>query len=159
MKVSDHAANDWTPRLAVDAGGRAHIVWDSYREGSYNVYMKTYQEGAVGPLVVVADTNRFEAHPSVAAGQGGRVWVAWDEGAANWGKDNGLTVNEDWDEDVLETWDVYIDKPFQTRSTTLRSTARSTWWFLRPAKGRLRSQNCSGLWRKPQSVTMTIRSW
>ncbi len=111
VKVSDHAANDWTPRLAVDASGSAHIVWDSYREGSYNVYMKTYQEGAVGPLVVVANTNRFEAHPSVAVGQGGRVWVAWDEGAANWGKDNGLTVNEDWDEDVLKTWDVYIDKP------------------------------------------------
>ena len=111
VHVSDDPANDWTPRIAVDGQTRAHIVWDSYRQGTYNVYMRTCQEGSLGPLVVVADTNRFEAHPSVAVDQAGRVWVAWDEGAANWGKDSGLTVEEGWDEDVLDTWDDFIDNP------------------------------------------------
>ena len=97
IRVTDHMANDWEPRVAVGRDGRASIVWDTYRNGNYDVYLRGYHpESGLGDEVPVAVTPRFEAHPSVAVDGSGRVWVAWDEGGTNWGKDWGPTLDPEW---------------------------------------------------------------
>ena len=37
-------------------------------------------------------TPNFEARATVAVDTANRVWVAWEEGEPNWGKDNGFTI-------------------------------------------------------------------
>ncbi len=110
VQITDHPANDWEPRVAVDSGGRAHIVWDTYRNGNYDVFMRGYGNGELGVETAVTDSPKFEAHASVAVDGSDRVWVAWDEGAVNWAKDSGLTVEPDWLEQGKKRWNDWAHK-------------------------------------------------
>ncbi len=92
-RVTETRANDWNPAIAVDSAGRAHVVWDSYRNGNYDVYYRSYQpESSAGPQIAVASSPRYEAYPAVAVDKQDRLWIAWEEGAVNWGKDRGYTL-------------------------------------------------------------------
>ncbi len=92
INVSEHAADDWEPAVCATADGRVVVAWDTYRNGSYDVYLRRFTiagpglcEATGGPLPVAA-TLRREAHASVAADGAGRIWVAWDSSVADWGK-------------------------------------------------------------------------
>lgn len=81
-------AGAWAPDAAFDSKGNMYVVWDSYRTGNYDIFFRAVApEGALGPLEQVTKSPRFQAHPSVAVDRQDRVWVAWDESGANWGKD------------------------------------------------------------------------
>jgi hypothetical protein len=73
----------------VDSKGVAWISFDSYRNGDYDVFLTSYDGARVGPVVPIATSRYYEAHASVACAPDGRVWVAWEEGGYNWGKDQG----------------------------------------------------------------------
>ncbi len=92
-RISSSDANDWTPALAVDREGNVHIAWDSYVRGSYDVLLRTVSvNGELSPIREVAATEFFEARPSVAVDHQDRIWVAFEVGEMNWGKDQGTTV-------------------------------------------------------------------
>lgn len=81
-------SNAWAPAVAADAAGAVHVAWDSYRSGSYDVFLRTFRApGELGKEIAVARTSRYEAHAAVACDRRNRVWVAWEEGLPNWGKD------------------------------------------------------------------------
>jgi len=96
IQVSDGTGNDWEPSLGADSRGAIWVAWDSYRNGNYDVFLTSVNPGArqagmPAPLTV-ASTPRFEARPTVAVDAKDRVWVAYEQGNANWGKDQGYTV-------------------------------------------------------------------
>ncbi len=88
--VSKSSGNEWNPAIAAAKGGRVTVAWDSYRAGNYDVYARTASGannwGAETPL---AATARYEAYPSIAYDDSGRLWVAYEEGGKGWGKDFG----------------------------------------------------------------------
>ncbi|NUQ66091.1 MAG: hypothetical protein HUU20_26820 [Pirellulales bacterium] len=92
LSVSDHAADDWEPALCATPDGRIVVAWDTYRNGSYDVYLRQFKAETggmlepLGPPQPVAATARREAHASLAADADNRVWIAWDVGLENWGK-------------------------------------------------------------------------
>lgn len=90
--VTQAQGNDWQPHVAARGDGEAAIVWDSYRNGNYDVYLREMRGGTLGGEEVVADSDSFEARPRATYGPRGRLWVNWDEGDADWGKDyvNGI---------------------------------------------------------------------
>ena len=88
--VTNTAANDWEPAAAFDSSGHLWVVYDSYRNGNYDVFAA--QVG--GPEIPVAHSPRFETRATVAADTSGRIWVAWEEGGSNWGKDNGYRIRD-----------------------------------------------------------------
>ncbi len=94
MQVSSDPANDWQPALAAAPDGRVTIVWDTYAKGSYDVVCRTYSQGKLGPLVPLAASGAFESRASAQYDAEGRLWVAFDEGDWNWGKDYGNLVEE-----------------------------------------------------------------
>ena len=110
IQVSDHPANDWEPRIAVDRQGSAAVVWDSYRNGNYDVLLRRFDGGELDPLEPVAATEKFEGRASVAVDLDGRVWVAWGEGAATWGKDSGPTTDPRWIGRGRELWIRWINQ-------------------------------------------------
>jgi hypothetical protein len=83
--VSVSKADDWSPAIAADGRGRVFVAWDTYDQGNFDVYLREVSSDAAP--VAVATTAKFEARPSVAIGPAGRVWVAYEEGDEQWGKD------------------------------------------------------------------------
>lgn len=84
-KISRSPRNDWSPAIAADSKGRVFVVWDSYDRGNYDVLL--HREGDSGAPMVVADSARFEARPSLLCDKQDRLWVAYEEGDEQWGKD------------------------------------------------------------------------
>ena len=94
IQVSSDPANDWEPALAVAPNGAVTILWDTYSKGNYDVVARTWQNGRLGPLVPIAATGAFESRASAQYDRQGRLWVAWDEGDWNWGKDYGNEIGD-----------------------------------------------------------------
>ncbi len=92
--VSADPANEWEPALAASPDGAVTLLWDTYAKGSYDVVARTWRGGALGPLVAIAETGAFEARPSARYDSQGRLWIAWEEGDWNWGKDYGMDIPE-----------------------------------------------------------------
>ena len=81
-------ANAWMPAAATDSKGNLYIAWDSYRNGNYDIYFRRIgADGTEGAIEQVTRSPRFQAHASLAVDRDDRVWLAWDESGANWGKD------------------------------------------------------------------------
>jgi hypothetical protein len=88
--VSNSKANEWNPAIAADSSGRVTVAWDSYRNGSYDIYARTADgAGQWGAEIPVAATPLYEAYPSIAYDGEGRLWIAYEVGPDNWGKDFG----------------------------------------------------------------------
>ncbi|MDH7569404.1 MAG: hypothetical protein QHJ73_07455 [Armatimonadota bacterium] len=92
--VADTSANEWTPAIAATSGLPAvvTVAWDSYVQGSYDVFLRTWQGGKLGAVLPVAATPKCEARPTLAYDHGRRLWAAWEEGPEGWGKDFGALV-------------------------------------------------------------------
>ena len=87
--VSSSLRNDWEPAVAADSQGIAIVAWDTYDKGRYDVLMRRIKDGRPGPAIDVASTKRLEARPDLAVDSSDRVWVSYEVGRVNWGKDQG----------------------------------------------------------------------
>lgn len=94
INLSQSEDDDWEPAVAVDSTGRAWITWDSYRSENggaptYDVLFRTYSKSGLGAVQTISATPFAEMRTSVAVDGRDRVWVAWEQGGVNWGKDTG----------------------------------------------------------------------
>jgi len=88
--VASSVANEWNPAIAASPKGEIAIAWDSYRKGDYDVYFRTFDNsGRPGAERAAAASARYEAYPTLAYDADGRLWMAWEESDAAWGKDFG----------------------------------------------------------------------
>ncbi|MDO8541844.1 MAG: DUF3604 domain-containing protein [Opitutaceae bacterium] len=83
--VSPHPRGDWQPSVVVAANGVVHVGWDAYDGESFNVHLRSLDDGRWGPVRDVARSPAFEGRVQLAADQLNRVWIAWEEGERNWG--------------------------------------------------------------------------
>jgi hypothetical protein len=88
--VASSISNEWNPAIAAAPNGEVTIAWDSYRQGSYDIYLRSF-DGAAKPASerAAAVTARYEAYPALTYDKEGRLWLAWEESDAGWGKDFG----------------------------------------------------------------------
>src|SRR5260370_41284628 len=76
------------PDAAADSEGNVYVAWDSYRTVNYDIFLRRIaSDGSMGPIQQVTKSVRMQSHVSVAVDGAGRVWLAWGESGANWGKD------------------------------------------------------------------------
>jgi hypothetical protein len=94
MRVSDSPANDWEPFVAAGANGPATILWDTYERGNYDVVAREYTGRGLGPKTAIAASGAMEARASASYDRKGALWIVFDEGDWNWGKDYGNGVKE-----------------------------------------------------------------
>ena len=93
VRVTGRPANDWEPAVAFDSAGTAWVAYDSYANGNYDVFLTGVRDGSIAvPEMAVAATGSYEAKATVAVDRADRVWVAWESGGANWGKDTGYNI-------------------------------------------------------------------
>ena len=94
IQVSSDSANDWEPALASAPDGSVTVLWDTYGRGNYDIVARTWRSGSLGPLTGIAESGAFEARASAQYDRRGRLWIAFEEGDWNWGKDYGAGVKE-----------------------------------------------------------------
>jgi len=58
------------------------------------VMARTYSKGKLGALVPIATSGAMETRASAQYDRQGRLWLAWDQGDWNWGKDYGYAIPE-----------------------------------------------------------------
>lgn len=86
--VSIGEADDWAPAAAATSDGSVWVAWDGYLAGDFNIYLRRLApNGQWQEPIRVTSSPGFDANVSLAAGANGRLWIAWDHGEANWGKD------------------------------------------------------------------------
>ncbi len=83
--ISGSRANDWSPAIATDSHGGVFVAWDTYDQGNYDVRLR--QVGTVADTITIAASPRFEARCSLACDGNDRLWIAYEEGDEQWGKD------------------------------------------------------------------------
>ncbi len=87
-RISPGRGDKWAPAAAADSRGNVWIAWDGYESGDFNVYVRKLAAGGrLGERLQVTRSRGFDANVSVACDQRDRLWIAWDHGQANWGKD------------------------------------------------------------------------
>ena len=93
VQITRQPANHWEPAAAFDSSGTVWVAYDSYASGNYDVLLTGVRDGALTvPEIAVAASGRYEAKATVAVDGDDRVWVAWESGGANWGKDTGFNI-------------------------------------------------------------------
>jgi hypothetical protein len=83
--ISDSKANDWSPAIATDSKGNVYVAWDTYDKGNYDVRLRVL--GKEDKTWTVAGTAKFEARSHLACDGQDRLWIAYEEGDEQWGKD------------------------------------------------------------------------
>lgn len=95
-------ASAWMPDAAGDSNGNLYVAWDSYRTGNYDIFLRRIAaDGSMGPVEQITKSPLFQAHASIAIDKADRVWLAWDESGANWGKD--FARDDTWRSTTLYT--------------------------------------------------------
>ena len=80
----DNKLGDWHPALAVDSkSGKVAVFWDAYDGVSFSVRGRVDGEKPF----FVANSSAFEGRADAVFDWEGRLFVAWEEGARNWGKE------------------------------------------------------------------------
>ena len=88
LAISDASADSWAPAIAADSAGGVWVGWDGYRSGDFNVYLRRLDpDGTWRAQRQVTRSLGFDANVSLACDAADRLWIAWDHGEANWGKD------------------------------------------------------------------------
>ena len=88
VAVTTHSASDWEPAVVMDSRGIVTVVWDSYRDGMYNLFLRQWKDGQLTAVIRVTGDSTFDAHADAAVDRHDNVWIAWDRGTENWGRDD-----------------------------------------------------------------------
>src|SRR5437667_9856278 len=89
VRLSESAADDWEPSVAIDGTGRIWVAWDSYEKGSYNILLRSVLNARPGEMVRSAASARYHARASVTTAAQNRACVAWGDSSASSGHDRG----------------------------------------------------------------------
>lgn len=95
QSVSTGSINCWTPAItATRKGERVAIAWDTYEKGDYDVWVREFSSGKAEEARPVANTDKYEARPSLAYDLEGRLWISYELSGPTWGKDWGGLVRD-----------------------------------------------------------------
>src|SRR5205807_251526 len=72
-RVSTSDSNDWEPAVALDRRGVAWISWDSYHTGNYDVFLRSFDAGKLGPQIAITTEPAAQFHTSVAVDGDGAI--------------------------------------------------------------------------------------
>ena len=95
LRLSISDANDWAPAVAVDSKGNAHVFWDTYERGDYDVVGRAVTRWNTGAATrcrrQATSSRRDHRSPSIGRTAPG---LAYEIGERGWGKDNGRLIDK-----------------------------------------------------------------
>ena len=113
LVVAEGPANDWCPAIAATATKPAEvtIAWDTYAKGDYDVYARTFREGAAGNLSPWPRRSNSRPAPPWPMMASRRLWCAWEQSGPDWGKDYGMKASPAKQGTLLYEGDMRVDGP------------------------------------------------
>ncbi len=78
IRLSDHPESDINHHLTADGEGRLWLVWQGFRDGQSDIFMRSYAGGQWAPPERVDDDPANDWSPSVAVDSAGNATVVWD---------------------------------------------------------------------------------
>jgi len=90
--VQARDGNCWHPSIAAGEKGEVAVLFDTTDEyGDYDIHAGLSRPGESSSPTIIT-SSRFEARPSCCYDPRGRLWIAYEEGPEQWGKDYGALV-------------------------------------------------------------------
>jgi hypothetical protein len=86
------SGNCWSPAIAADSRGNVYVAYDNYDLENYDVLLAIIKGGQLAEPIEVAASPHFEARPNLVVDGRDRVWIAYEEGDEQWGKDYATDV-------------------------------------------------------------------
>ncbi|MGH7128576.1 MAG: hypothetical protein ACREIV_08395, partial [Planctomycetaceae bacterium] len=90
MRIGPGKGNYWNPALAADSDGNVYLAYDSYERGSYDIFIRRFRlDGVTASSAGQSSitTPAFEARPHILCDDADRLWIAYESGDEQWGKD------------------------------------------------------------------------
>ncbi len=87
ISLTSGAANHWNPAIAADSKGNIFVVFDDYAKENYDVRLAKVSSSGTVTTQDIATSAKFEARASLAVDKQDRVWIAFEVGDEQWGKD------------------------------------------------------------------------
>lgn len=84
--ITQAKANHWAPAIAANSKGNVYVAYDTYEKRNYDVHLQVLGTNST-KTVPVAQSARFEARPALAVDGQDRLWIAYEDGDEQWGKD------------------------------------------------------------------------
>ncbi|MBW6457883.1 MAG: DUF3604 domain-containing protein [FCB group bacterium] len=78
IRLSDDAAVDLNPEIAGDASGNIWVVWESNRNGKFDIFLKMISSGGEKKLFAISESEYMDLRPALAVDKRGQVIIAWD---------------------------------------------------------------------------------
>ncbi len=86
--ASGSDTDSWAPDVTADSSGGIWVAWDDYDSGDFNIRVRRRNsDGSWSRPRQVTRSAGFDANASLACDTADRLWIAWDRGEPNWGKD------------------------------------------------------------------------
>jgi hypothetical protein len=87
-RVSEGPGDNWAPAAAADSKGNVWIAWDGYADGNFDIFARRLSaKGQLEPRRQITHSIGYDANVSAVCDHGDRLWLSWDIGEVNWGKD------------------------------------------------------------------------
>ncbi|MGZ5567551.1 MAG: hypothetical protein ACXWKG_11090 [Limisphaerales bacterium] len=86
IQISDSPRGDWHPSITATSPGDVVVAWDSFDGAAYNIRTRELHDATWGKIMNVTSSPNFNANASITSDKKGRIWLAWEEDGANWGK-------------------------------------------------------------------------
>jgi hypothetical protein len=80
--------NNWIGAITAGPKGEVATAYDVYENGDYDIGLHVQTDRSASNSWA-ARSPSFEARPSLCYDEKGRLWIAYEEGPAQWGKDYG----------------------------------------------------------------------
>lgn len=74
--LSSPESNNSNPDVTGTRSGDLYVVWDSFRDGQYDLFGRRFHQEAWGPELRLTKDPRMERHPRLAS-FGEEIWVGW----------------------------------------------------------------------------------
>jgi hypothetical protein len=86
--------HEWAPAMSASPNGGTAVAQDGHVPDDFDV--KVLLLGKFGEMksIDIATSSKFEARPSITYDPAGRLWIAYEEGPEQWGKDYGALDEE-----------------------------------------------------------------
>lgn len=88
-KLAADGGTAWHAALTAGLDDTVALGTDSYTTGDYDVRLSLFRHEKLETSAAVADSSRYEARPSLCYDPKGRLWIAYEEGPEQWGKNYG----------------------------------------------------------------------
>jgi hypothetical protein len=82
-------SDPWHIAMAAGPKGQVEAAFDAFNEGDYDILRYSYPgDATLGDYLTIA-SSRYEARPSLCFDTQNRLWMAYEEGPEQWGKNFG----------------------------------------------------------------------